>query len=149
MELTAYEIDDEKAIIFCPGSGDCYNNTITSIKVTEGRWVDYKVKISQNPLDHRGGLWVTLTTSGDRDIVFDTDIDTEGIQTNRIWLSSTWDVSDTIRLYAARDSDRSNGVTNIKHTASGGGYDKLPATLKATEIDNVITLTADVRRNQP
>ena len=143
VELTAYEIDDEKAIIFCPGSGNCNNNTITSIKVTEGRWVDYRVKISQNPLDHRGGLWVTLTASGDRDIVFDTDIDTEGIQTNRIWLSSTWDVSDTIRLYAARDSDRSNGVTNIKHTASGGGYDKLPATLKATETDNVITLTAD------
>ena len=143
VELTAYEIDDEKAIIFCPGSGNCNNNTITSIKVTEGRWVDYRVKISQNPLDHRGGLWVTLTASGDRDIVFDTDIDTEGIQTDRIWLSSTWDVSVPIRLYAARDSDRSNGVTNIKHTASGGGYDKLPATLKATEIDNVITLTAD------
>ncbi len=143
VELKAYEIDDEKAIIFCPASGDCYNNTITSIKVPEGRWADYKVKVSQDTLDHRGDdIFVTLTASGDRDITFDTDIYTEGIQTGSINLGNG--NTETIRLYAARDNDRSNSVTNIKHTATSGGYEKLPATLKATEIDNVITLNADV-----
>ena len=143
VELKAYEIDDEKAIIFCAASGDCYNNTITSIKVTEGHWVDYIVKVSQDTLDHRGSdVWVTLTASGDRDIAFDTDIDTEGIQTGSINLGNGQ--SKTIRLYADRDSDRSNGVTNIKHTATSGGYEKLPATMKATESDNVITLTANI-----
>ena len=143
VELKAYEIDDEKAIIFCPASGDCNNNTFTSIKVTEGHWVDYIVKASQDTLLHRGSdIWGTLTTSGDRDITFDTDVYAEGIQTDRINLGNGY--AHTIRLFAARDSDRSNSVTNIKHTATSGGYEKLPATLKATEIDNVITLNANI-----
>ena len=49
--------------------------------------------------------------------------------------SDNWDMPRAVSLVAAHDDDLLNGSRDIDHSASGGGYDDVTASLTATEND--------------
>ena len=64
----------------------------------------------------------------------DGDITVSGSKT-LTFTSDNWDMPRAVSLVAAHDDDLLNGVRAIDHSASGGGYDDVTASLTATEND--------------
>ena len=121
-DLTATESDDDgKAIALSSPSG---------VTVGEGSTVDYEVKLATKP---SGNVTVSVarSTSGTQD----GDI---GVKTGTslTFTTTNWNTDQTVTLEAAQDNDGDNGTATIVHTASGGGYDNVAASLTATESDD-------------
>ena len=83
-------------------------------------------------------MTVAIAASGDSDIaVKDTDYAAPGDQTGPITFTpANWNRSRHITISAAQDDDLINGSATISHTAAGGGYEGLSATLTANESDD-------------
>ena len=121
--LTAYETDNDKSIVFNPVAG---------VTVPEGGTATYTARLNVAP---DANVTVTIAEgSGAND---DTDI-TVTSPTGKTLTFTTVNYAQpqTVTLSAADDADGVAGSRAISHSASGGGYDTVSATLTATEGDN-------------
>ncbi len=94
-----------------------------AISVMEGSSSWFGIKLSHNP----GGSVVvqTVRSSGDSDL-------SVGVGASRTFTSANWDTFQQVRIDAAEDDDKLNGVATFTCSASGWA----PATVIATEQDN-------------
>ena len=123
--LMATEADNERGIVLTP----------TSVEVPEGGTKTWTVKLASQPT---GNVTVTITkaTGGDADLTVDTDPDTTGNQSTLTFTTTNWSTTQTVTVAADQDDDALNGEATFTHTASGGGYAGVRASLMATEADN-------------
>ena len=130
-------------------------NAITSRNVPEDGTATYYVSLGAQPATN---VTVTLTATGDGNITFDTDDQTNGSQDTLTFTKNTcstadllvatectageWNKPQPVTLSAATDGDLVNGSATIEHTATGGGYDGAPVkTLTAREVDSTGQIT--------
>ena len=121
-DLTAKELDNDKTVILMDSSG---SNDISSITVTEESTATYKVKLGHRP---EGNVTVTLTATGDTDITFN--------PSSLTFATNNWSNLQTVTITAGDDNDQEDGTKTITHTAAGGRFHNITATLTVTEIDN-------------
>ena len=123
--LTASEGENDHAIILSPATG---------VSVAEGGTGSYTVRLSVLPT---ADVTVTIAeaTTGN---ATDSDITVTNPSIKQLTFSTTtWSAPQTVTLSAAEDNnDLTNGSRVINHSASGGGYANVTASLTATEADN-------------
>ena len=108
--------------------------SVNTLSVPEGRSATYQVKLSHQPA---ADVTVQLSRSGDGDITFDTDNGRADNQSTLTFTPDNYDTGQAVFVAAAQDNDDDvNGTATIKHTANGGGYSNVTATLTATEADD-------------
>ena len=123
--LTAVEADDNRRIVL----------SASSLTVPEGGAATYTVALAAQPI---GDVRVTLVRSpgGDADLAVDTDPDAPGFQSTLVFTPAHWNDARTVAVAAAPDDDGFDGAATFTHTASGGGYGGVSATLAAAEADD-------------
>ena len=125
--ISVMESDDEKLGLTL---------STTAIKVSEGSSASYTVVLGTSPSD-QVLVSVARSSSGlpDPDLTISAGSVLSFTQTD-------WNTAQTVMLTAAADdSDVANGTTEFVHTANGGGYVSVKATLTATELDDDAILT--------
>ena len=128
--LTATEADDDRDVVLSP----------SSVTVPEGGTTTYAVKLSAQPT---GTVTVTIAkdTGGDQHLTVNPSTLT--------FTTNDWNSAQTVTVAAAEENsdDYANGTATFTHTASGGDYDNVSATLTATEADNdrVLGIPATLR----
>ena len=121
--LTAYERDNDKSIVF---------NPVASVTVPEGGTATYTARLNTAPTAN-----VTVTIAEGSGANDDTDITvTSPAGKTLTFTTVNYAQPQTVTLSAAEDNDGVAGSRAISHSASGGGYDTVSATLTATEGDN-------------
>ena len=107
--------DDTEALVVNP----------TSLLITEGGTGTFTVKLATKPT---GNVTVSVTTGG------------SGAATvspaTLTFTTSNWNAAQTVTVTSAQDCDGSDGDVTISLSASGGGYDGLTASVKATVDDD-------------
>ena len=131
-EVRVVEVDDDAPPpVATPGL------TLSSSSVTapEGATATYTVVLATRP---DAAVTVTLTrdAGGDPDLTVDTDPATPGAQSTLVFTPARWNIAQTVTVTAAPDADELDGTATFTHTASGGGYDDVSATLVAVEADD-------------
>ena len=123
--LTAVEADDNRRFVL----------STSGLAVPEGGVATYTVKLAGQPSDD---VTVTLTRSpgGDPDLSVDTDPDTAGAQRTLVFTPADFGDARTVTVNAAADADGVDGTATFTHTAAGGGYGGVSATLAAVEADD-------------
>ncbi|WP_425154029.1 Calx-beta domain-containing protein [Candidatus Palauibacter sp.] len=106
-----------------------------TVTVPEGETATYTLVLESKPT---ATVTVTAARTGDEDITV-TGGDT------LTFTADDWYVPQTVTLSAARDEDDENGTATITHTASGGDYDGVTATVTATEKDDEGAWTLEFR----
>ena len=106
--------------------------------VNEGGSLNYTVKLNVRPT---ANVTVTITRTGDTDLRVDTDANTPGDQDTLTFTPGTYNVPQLVVLTAVHDEDAADGTAVFTHTASGGGYNNVTATMSATEVDDDGSLT--------
>ena len=119
--VEATSADDETASIVLSS---------TTVSVGEGSTAEYKVKLSSQPSDD-----VTVTISGEANGLTVTTPD-NGATDTLTFTTSTWSTEKTVTVSAAQDANAVNETAEFKHSASGGGYDSVTGTVKATAADD-------------
>ena len=109
--------------------------TNTSISLSEGNSSSYSIIFPARP---SGDVTVTISHSGDPDLVVDTDPDQEGAQSSLVFTTADYDQNRpaTVSLSALPDDDGVNGTATLVHRASGGSYGSVTATLALRELDD-------------
>ena len=79
---------------------------------------------------------VTITRTGDTDLKVDTDANTPGFQNTLTFTPAKYHAPQSVVLTADDDEDAADGAAVFTHTASGGGYNNVTATMSATEADD-------------
>ena len=98
-----------------------------SLAVNENGAGSYDVRLPTRPA---GDVTVSVTrTSGDGDLSVRTGA-------SLTFTTSNWNAGQTVTLQAADDDDHTNGSAVFTHTAAGGGYNGVTASLTATENDD-------------
>ena len=121
--LTAYENDNERNIVL---------NPVASVTVPEGGAATYTARLNLAP---SANVTVTIAEGTGNDD--DTDITvTSPAGKTLTFTTSDYFQTQTVTLSAAEDNDGVAGSRAISHTASGGGYDNVTASLTATEGEN-------------
>ena len=121
--LTAYENDNERNIVL---------NPVASVTVPEGGAATYTARLNLAP---SANVTVTIAEGSGNDD--DTDLTvTSPAGKTLTFTTSDYFQTQTVTLSAAEDADGVAGSRTISHSASGGGYDNVTATLTATEGDN-------------
>ncbi len=115
-ELTAVEAENERGMTLSK----------KSVTVPEGGAVTYTVKLNAAP---SGDVTVTAAVTGDDDIVVQ-------LGSSLKFTTTSWSTPKTVRLAATADGDGLDGTATITHTATGGSYNNLTATLTAAEADD-------------
>ena len=120
-ELTATEVDDdEKGLVL----------SASAVTVPEGSVASYRVRLATKPA---GSVTVTVARRGgggqDPDLSVLSGASLQFTTTN-------WNSNQTVTLRAAEDDDGEDGEATFIHTASGGGYSSVAATVRAVESDN-------------
>ena len=115
-ELTAVEAENERGMTLSK----------KSVTVSEGGGVTYTVKLNAAP---SGDVTVTAAVTGDDDIVVQ-------LGSSLKFTTTSWSTPKTVRLAATADGDGLDGTATITHTATGGSYNNLTATLTAAEADD-------------
>ncbi len=100
------------------------------VTVAEGATATYSVKLSTDP-----SASVTVTVARSTTGAQDGDVSVSS-GASLTFSAANWDTDQTVTLAAADDEDGDDGTAVIEHTASGGGYDDVSATLTATEQDD-------------
>ena len=133
--LTASEVDDDKGVILSKGGVD--GITALSVKEQDASGETYGVRLSVAPT---AAVTVTLTSTGDGDIFFDTDPIMGGNQNTLTFTTVNYATAQTVTVKARNDSGSMNGTKIITHTAggAGSGYESGAATarLTVTELDD-------------
>ena len=106
-----------------------------TVTVPEGETATYTLVLESKP---SATVTVTSTSTGDEDITV-----TGG--DSPTFTADDWYVPQTVTLSAARDEDAENGTATITHTASGGDYDGVTATVTAIEKDDEGAWTLEFR----
>ena len=116
LRLTATEMEDDREIVVTPAT----------LSVTEGSSATYTVRLNSVPTQD---VTVALTSSGDSDITY--------TPASLSFTSSTWSTDQTVTVSAASDTDNTNGVKTITHTATStdSNYGGRTATVRVTESD--------------
>ena len=121
--ITVREIENDKGIHVEPAS----------LTVRETGSATYAVNLGSDFLSSEH-VTVTLTAAGgDSDVTFDTDPNTSGNQSQLTFTNNNRHVPQTVTVSAASDNDALNGTKTITHTAAGGNYANVTATLTVTE----------------
>ena len=120
-DLSVTVVDDDRAIVLTP----------TSLSVGEGdaTGVTYTVKLATQP-----SAEVTVTVTGQAS----TDLILTGLSaTNTLTFdASSWDTAQTVTVTAAEDDDGADDAVTLTHTAAGGEYASVTATLTVTVVDD-------------
>ena len=103
----------------------------TALSVDEGDATesDYTVKLSHQPSEQ-----VTVTVSGQAG----TDLTLTGLSgTDALtFTTDNWDTVQTVTVTAAHDDDGTDDEETLRHTAAGGEYAPVTATLPVTVVDD-------------
>ncbi len=135
---------DEAAVLTHTASGGGYDAVTASLTVTttdddaaglviapaalsvrEGESSSYTVKLAIRP---SGEVKVTITGQELSSLVLDAAI--------LAFTPADWDTPQTVRVEAQEDWDAADGTATLTHTASGGGYDAVTASLPVATTDN-------------
>ena len=120
-DLAVTVVDDDRAIVLTP----------TSLSVGEGdaTGVTYTVKLATQPTED-----ITVTVTGQAS----TDLILTGLSaTNTLTFdASSWDTAQTVTVKAGHDADGADDAVTLTHTAAGGEYASVTATLTVTVIDD-------------
>ena len=101
-----------------------------AVTVLENNSATYTVKLSHAPT---ADVTVTIAEGTGNDD--DTSLRVTGPSSKRLtFTTANWNTAQTVRIYAAGDSDAVNGTRAINHTAGGGGFDSAP-TFSVTAIE--------------
>ena len=95
------------------------------LSLAEGASSGYTVRLTSRP---DSTVTVTVVRSGDEDVTFDTSPAT-GVQTALTFTTTNWNEPQTVTVSAATDADSDSDRATLTHTASGGGYAGLSASL--------------------
>ena len=106
-----------------------------TVIVPEGETATYTLVLESEPT---ASITVTTTHAGDEDITA-TGGDT------LTFTADDWYVPQTVTLSAAHDDDDDDGTATLTHTASGGDYDRVTATVTAVEKDDEDAWTLEFR----
>ena len=118
--LTATEEDDDATLTL----------SATSLTVSEAGSANYTVVLDTQPTGA-----VTIAIANPSDGTHDVDLTVS--KTSLTFDASTWNTAKTVAVSAAADNaDVANGTALFEHTATGGGYGGVTATLSATEDDD-------------
>ena len=104
-----------------------------TVRVGEGSSSTYTVRLAAPPT---GDVSVTLTTSGDEDLVIDTDATASDTRNVLTFNAETWATPQTVTVTAAQDDDGANGEAIITHEAAGAGHAGVTRHVTAIEIDD-------------
>ena len=107
----------------------------SNVTVPEGATATYTVALATRP-DAVVTVTLTRAPGGDADLTVDTDPGTPGAQSTLVFVPARWNLAQTVTIAAALDDDRLDGTATFTHTAAGGGYDDVSATLTAVEADD-------------
>ena len=102
----------------------------TALTIDEGGDADYTVTLGTRP---SGNVRITLWRSS-YDIVF------RRTTAPLIFKPANWNIPQTVALRAVHDDDARDGAVVLTHSASGGGYDDVPAArlrVKVADDDEV------------
>ena len=118
--VTATEVDnDAKAVVLSK----------PSLTVVEGATATWTVKLSTAP---SADVTVAVANRGGAD----DDSDLTVSPASLTFTTTNYSTAQTVTVTAAEDGDKTDGIALFTHTASGGGYDGVKASLTATEDDN-------------
>ena len=114
-------VDNDRAIVLTP----------TSLSVDEGddTGATYTVKLATQPSET-----VTVTVTGQAN----TDLTLTGLSaTNALtFIADNWNTAQTVTATAADDADGADDSVTLTHTAEGGEYASVTATLPVTVVDD-------------
>ena len=112
-------------------SGGIVLSTI-ALGVLEGSSATYTVRLGAAPSGN-----VTVTVASDNaDVTFDTNPVTAGDQSALTFTTANWGTAQTVTVSAAQDTDSTDDIADLSHTAAGGGYGTQSATLGVTVADD-------------
>ena len=105
--------------------------SVSTLTVAEGGNATYTVRLNTQP---SGNVTVTVARTGSTDVSFDTST-ASGVQTTLAFTTGNWSAAQTVTVSAAADTDTTDDSATLTHTASGGGYGSLTASLAVTVTD--------------
>ena len=108
----------------------------TALSVPEGGTLSYTVKLATQPT---GIVYVVaVMESGDGDLTVSSETDTAPNSALVVLEFTTlnWSTAQTVTVTVAQDEDKTNGTATILHLALSGGYDRVRATITASEVDD-------------
>ena len=98
----------------------------SSLTVDEGSSTTYTVRLATQPT-----ATVTVSVSW-----LQGDADLSATPAALSFTTGDWNTTQTVTVRAAEDNDLANGRATFWHSASGGGYGGVTATVTATEQDD-------------
>ena len=123
--MAVAEIDDDsKGIQFLPAN----------ITVAEGATAVYGLRLETQP-SAPVTVSVAVAATDAAISVRDTDPDTTGVQNTLVFTRVNYAAVQTVTVTAAADSGPVSGSAELTHTATGGGYADVVATVRASESD--------------
>ena len=119
--LAVTVVDNDRAIVLAPGS--------LSVGEGDSTGVTYSVRLATPPTAD-----VTVTVSGQAG----SDLTLGGLSGSGTltFTPTNWNVAQTVTVTAGEDSDGRNEVVTLMHTAAGGEYAGVAASLAVTVADN-------------
>ena len=126
--VTATEADDDRALTL----------SAARVTVTEGTTADWTVKLATQP-----SASVTVTVAKKTTGTQDGDLSvTAG--SSLTFSTTDYNTAQTVTVSAAQDGDQKSGTAAFDHTASGGGYGGVSASVTAVENDDDASDDLDV-----
>ena len=147
--------NDTVTISHSASGGDYDGLSVSDVVVTVTDDDDTAVSVSPMTLtvtegDTTGGSYeVVLTTVPSADVTVAVsvpqDADVSVNPTSLTFTTTNWSASQTVTVTAAHDADGVDDTVDIGHSASGGGYNNLTATVAVTvdDDDTVVVKAAD------
>ena len=114
-----------------PRCGNLLILTPSSLTVAEGGSGSYTVALSSEPT---AAVMVTLSSGSGATV--DTDADTDGNQKTLSFSTSNWNTPQTVAVSAEQDDDAVDGTLTLSHSASGGDYGLVTASLSVAVTDD-------------
>ena len=116
-------VDDEPALVF----------TQVPLTVDEGGSNSYTVALAAQP---SANVMVAVAVDGSSDVMIDTDGSTTGDQTTLTFTTMNWSTAQTVTVSAAEDTNMTDEMVTLNHTASGGGYNSVTGSVMVTVVDD-------------
>ena len=115
-DVTATEQDTDRKLVTSP----------SSVTVVEGSFATYTVRLATQPT---GTVTVAVSwLQGDADLSV--------TPASLFFTTGNWNTPHTVTVRAAQDNDLADGSATFWHSASGGGYGGVTASITASEDDD-------------